>query len=296
MREPLIVVTGKNGQLGYQLQQLTAKKPEGFTTLFTDSNQLDLSNPTSIPSFFEQYQPDYFINTAAYTAVDKAETDQAAALQINGEAVGIIAQNCLKYDCTLLQISTDYVFKGNGKMPYTPTDKTDPVNYYGYTKWVGEKLAMENNPRSLIIRTSWLYSSVGNNFVRTMIRLMKERNEISVVSDQTGSPTYAADLANCLVHIIQNLENGNRHYGYFHYSNRGAISWFDFATTIATFIHSNCKVLPITSDQYPTPAKRPAFSVMDTSHLVNDFNCEMIDWQVSLEKCIKAIMSQQNQP
>lgn len=296
MREPLIVVTGKNGQLGYELQQLTANTFEGFTTLFTDRNQIDLSNLSSIHSFFEQYQPDYFINTAAYTAVDLAETNQAAALQINGEAVGIIAQNCQKHDCTLLQVSTDYVFKGNGSVPYTTTDTTDPVNYYGYTKWLGEQLAIENNPRSLIIRTSWLYSSVGNNFVRTMIRLMKERNEVSVVSDQTGSPTYAADLAQCLMHIIRNLENGNRHYGYFHYSNRGAISWFDFAATIANLIHSTCKILPITSDQYPTSAKRPAYSVMDTNYLLNCFNCEMIDWQVSLAKCIKTILSQQNQP
>jgi dTDP-4-dehydrorhamnose reductase len=289
MSIPLIVVTGKNGQLGWELQQVHNRYSVFFYFLFTDREELDLADLSSIPSFFEKYKPAYFINCAAYTAVDKAETEQEAAYTINAEAVNIIAQQCKKWNCTLIHISTDYVFDGKGTVPYTTDTKTEPVNYYGYSKWVGEKLALENNDRSIIIRTSWLYSSQGNNFVKTMLRLMKERTALKVVDDQVGSPTYAADLALSVMKIIQALENGNRHFGIYHYSNEGVTSWFEFATAIKEMSHLSCEVLPIPTSAYPTPAKRPAYSVMDTSDINKDFGIEISNWKSSLETCLQQL-------
>ncbi len=286
MLKPIIAITGRNGQLGYELEQLANVFADRFTFVLADRNLLDLERASSIADFFQQYHPAYFINCAAYTAVDKAETEQEAAYLINAEAVGIIAQQCRIHDCTLIHISTDYVFSGNGTEPYLTDTPADPVNYYGYTKWLGEKLALENNPRTLIIRTSWVYSSHGNNFVKTMLRLMKERPEIKVVSDQTGSPTYAADLAAMILQVISELNNGNIHYGIYHYSNEGVISWYDFAMAIHDAQGFSCKVLPIPTTAYPTPAKRPAYSVMDKGSLVNDFGIHVKNWKESLDHCL----------
>ncbi len=290
MPKPLIVISGKNGQLGCELEKLSIKVKETFDFLFTDRELLDLSNPESITLFFNQFHPAYFINAAAYTAVDKAETEQVIAYRINAEAVGEIAQNCANQNCVLIQISTDYVFKGDGNSPYTTTEETDPVNYYGYTKWLGEKLALTNNPKSIIIRTSWLYSSFGNNFVKTMLRLMKERDMVSVVNDQTGSPTYAADLAQGILDIIRSIEKGNQHFGTFHFSNEGLITWFEFAKATADLGRIPCKVTPIPSSEFPTPAKRPAYSVMDKSRIVNDYGLNIKRWKESLEICIQLIL------
>ena len=287
MPESFIAVTGKNGQLGWELQQLTAGRKDIF---FADRNELDLLQLSSIPLFFEKYRPTYFINCSAYTAVDKAETEQDAANRINAEAVGEIARQCKKFHCTLIHISTDYVFDGKGTKPYQTDTATNPVNYYGYTKWMGEKLALENNPDTVIIRTSWLYSSHGNNFVKTMLRLMKERTELSVVSDQLGSPTYAADLAEAILQIIESMQNGNTHTGIYQYSNTGVISWFDFATAIRNISGLSCNVLPIPTTAYPTPANRPAYSVMDTSRIVEDFGVPMKEWQDSLRVCLDQLM------
>ncbi|MES2373977.1 MAG: dTDP-4-dehydrorhamnose reductase [Bacteroidota bacterium] len=286
MSKPLIIVTGKNGQLGWELEQLSAKYENTFRFLFTDKYELDLGTPLAIPSFFEKYSPAYFINCAAYTAVDKAETEQETAFVINAESVGVIAQQCRQHDCTLITISTDYVFDGKADEPYQPGTKTNPVNYYGYTKWMGEKLALENNERTLIIRTSWVYSTHGNNFVKTMLRLMKERTELKVVSDQVGSPTYAADLADAIMQMIVSLEKGNTKYGIYHYSNEGVISWYDFAIAIRNISGSSCEVLPQPASAYPTPAKRPAYSVMDTSAIVRDFGISLANWEKSLTNCL----------
>lgn len=283
--KPVIVVTGTNGQLGWELKQLSASLEGQFHFVFTDRVTLDLANPNSIAPFFDQISPNYFINCAAYTAVDKAETEQNLALTINGKSVGIIAECCEKYHCKLINISTDYVFDGNGSSPYTVDTPTDPINYYGHSKLVGEELAQKNNPSSIIIRTSWVYSTHGNNFVKTMLRLMKERDELKVVSDQVGSPTFAADLAKAIIHIIEEDQNGNKRSGIYHYSNTGVISWYDFAITICNLADLNTIITPIPTSDYPTPAKRPAYSVMDSSKTAIDFGINLHHWSDSLREC-----------
>lgn len=290
MSKPLIAVTGRNGQLGRELAHLADAYINDFDFLFTGREELDLGNPAGIPSFFTEYKPAYFINCAAFTAVDKAETEQEAAYILNAESVGILAQQCSTNQCTLIGISTDYVFDGNGSQPYLTTDTPDPINYYGYTKWLGEKLALENNERTIIIRTSWLYSEYGNNFVKTMLRLMNEKSEVKVVYDQLGSPTYAADLADAILKIIVSLEKGNGQYGIYQYSNMGVISWYDFATAIKNIAGLPCEILPIPGSAYATPANRPAYSVMDTMAIVKDFGIEIKDWKQSLETCVGKLL------
>lgn len=289
MLKPLIVITGKNGQLGHELEQLSATHQNEFSFLFTGRNNLDLSKPETIGVFFEKYKPAYFINCAAYTAVDKAETDQETAYIINAESVGMIAKQCQIYHCALINISTDYVFDGKGTEPYQTDNVTDPINYYGYTKRVGEKMALENNKRTLIIRTSWLYGTHGNNFVNTMLRLMKERKELKIVSDQTGSPTFVTDLAEVIMQIIGSIEKGNTHSGIYHYSNEGVISWYEFAIAIRDITGSACEILPIPASAYPTPAKRPSYSVMDKTTLINDFGIEIKEWRKSLGDCMQRL-------
>jgi dTDP-4-dehydrorhamnose reductase len=291
MSKPLIVVTGKNGQLGWEILQLSETIKDSFDFLFTGRDELDLSKPESIAPFFEKNQPDYFINCAAYTAVDKAEQENELAYKTNSESVGLIAQYCSKIHAKLITISTDYVFDGNGVSPYTTETKTNPVNYYGYSKWMGEQLAISNCAETIVIRTSWVYSVHGNNFVKTMLRLMTDRPELNVVSDQIGSPTYAADLANTIIKIVESIELGHAHYGIYHYSNSGVISWFDFATAIAKEGNKNCTVKPIPSSAYPTPAKRPGYSVMDCSKLLKDYGIELNTWEKGLKTCITKLLS-----
>jgi dTDP-4-dehydrorhamnose reductase len=286
MAKPLIAISGSNGQLGNELKVLHASFAGSFDFIFAGRELLDLSSTDSITDFFNSHHPDFFINCAAYTAVDKAESDQLAAYRINAEAMGQIAQHCHRTGCVLIQVSTDYVFNGRGERPYRPGDATDPVNYYGYTKWLGEKLSLENNPRTIIIRTSWVYSSFGHNFVKTMLRLMKERDEISVVEDQLGCPTYAADLAAAIMHVIRTLQQGAQHFGIYHYSNQGAISWYTFAVAIRDLAGYSCKVHPISTEAYPTPAKRPAYSVMDLTRIEEDYGVPFMEWRKSLEVCL----------
>lgn len=289
MSKPLVVVTGKNGQLGWELQQLVADAETAFDFLFTGREELDLSDPEMIVAFFQQYKPAYFINCAAYTAVDKAKSEKTFAYAVNASSVGLLATECSKLNCPFITISTDYVFDGKGTAPYTVDHPADPVNYYGYTKWMGEKLALANNPKTIVIRTSWVYSSHGNNFVKTMLRLMKDRPELKVVNDQMGSPTYAADLASALLQIITTLAAGNTHYGIYHFSNEGQISWYDFAVAIRTLAGLPCTVLPIPTTDFPTPAKRPLYSVMDTQQIVTDFGVSLKNWKASLFQCLSKL-------
>lgn len=286
MSKPLVVVTGKNGQLGWELQQLVAATETAFDFLFAGREELDLSDPEMVVAFFQQYKPAYFINCAAYTAVDKAESEQEFAYTVNASTVGLLATECNKLNCPFITISTDYVFDGKGTAPYAIDHPADPVNYYGYTKWMGEKLALANNPRTIVIRTSWVYSSHGNNFVKTMLRLMKDRDELKVVNDQIGSPTYAADLASAVWQIITRLAAGEKQYGIYHFSNQGQISWYDFAVAIQTISGLPCRVLPIPTKDFPTPAKRPAYSVMDTQRIITDFGVPLKNWKESLVQCI----------
>lgn len=290
MVKPVIIVPGKNGQLASELY-LIASIHSQFQWFFFDKAQLNITDQSSIQTIFQQYNPSYFINCAAYTAVDKAESDQQAALAVNSNAVEYIAKCCNEYKATLIHISTDYVFNGNGKIPYQETDQTDPVNYYGYTKWLGEQQALKNCTHSIIIRTSWVYSSFGHNFVKTMLRLMSSKQEINVVNDQIGAPTYAADLAEAIVKILQTLQLDDKLYGIYHYSNAAEISWFDFAAEIKKQINSNCIIHPIPSSYYPTPARRPFFSLMNTNKIKEDFGVEIADWKQSLQRCIKCLNS-----
>jgi len=289
MSKPLIVVAGKNGQLGSELQLLAPLFVAAYDFLFVDRSQLDLSTNDSIDNFFAAHTPSVVINCAAYTAVDKAETDREAAFQINGAAVGKLAAHAAAVNALFITVSTDYVFNGNGTAPYLPSDATDPVNFYGESKAVGEQLALANNPESIIIRTSWVYSRFGNNFVKTMIRLMGERPSLNVVGDQIGAPTYAADLAAAIMHIVAQKAAGNKYSGIYHYSNSGNISWYDFAVAIGQMIHSNCAVAKIGSEAFPTPAKRPHYSLMDCTAIIQDFGVNQPAWEDSLQTCIPLI-------
>jgi dTDP-4-dehydrorhamnose reductase len=278
-----ILVTGANGQLGRELQTLAPAFPQ-LEFLFFDRATLSIADPDAINTFFARERPAYCINCAAYTAVDKAETEKESAFLINGDAVGYLAAASHDNDTRLIHISTDYVFDGNSAIPLKEGDPTGPVNVYGASKLEGERQALQNHPDgTLIIRTAWVYSEFGNNFVRTMIRLMKERPSINVVSDQVGSPTYAADLAAAILHIISAPSFIP---GIYNYSNEGRISWYEFALAIRDLIGSTCEVHPIPTTQYPTPAKRPRFSLLDKGLIRATYHLAIPEWQPSLAKCI----------
>jgi dTDP-4-dehydrorhamnose reductase len=277
-----ILVTGSNGQLGSELKEL-ASVYSPFQFVFLNREQLSIADKSSVEKIFDQYNPSYLINCAAYTAVDKAETEKELANEINGTAVGILATACKQYRTKLIHISTDYVFNGNATSPLKETDEVNPVNAYGASKLLGEKLAVENNPESIIIRTSWVYSFYGKNFVKTMIRLMNEKENIGVVNDQVGSPTYAADLAEAIMQIIS---SGKWQPGIYNYSNEGIVSWFDFANEIKRLIGSSCMVNPLTTEQFPTPAKRPKYSVLDKTKIQQAFSIQLKNWKKSLKICI----------
>ena len=292
MDKPLILVTGKDGQLGFELHQLQTKFSNNFDFLFVGRNELDLSKPETISLFIKKYQPKFLINCAAYTAVDKAETESDLAFIINAASPQEMAKACNEINCQFIHISTDYVFDGDKKTPYQTFDKTNPINVYGKSKAKGEELILEQNPQSIIIRTSWVYSSHGKNFVKTMMKLMNEKEEINVVEDQIGNPTYARDLAETIMQIVLKLNNqkGFKHSSIYHYSNTGNISWFQFAEAIQETLQSNCKVNPIPSSSFPTPAKRSGYSVMDCTTIQKDFDIEIINWQTSLKKLISLIV------
>ncbi|MGN6165122.1 MAG: dTDP-4-dehydrorhamnose reductase [Flavisolibacter sp.] len=285
-----IIVTGSNGQLGSELRDLTIHYPE-VDFVFLNRNELSIADRAALETVFEFHRPNYFINCAAYTAVDKAEEEKELAFEINGTAVGSIAALCSQNNCRLIHISTDYVFNGLANKPLKESDEVNPVNAYGESKLSGEQLALKNNPDSIIIRTSWVYSSYGKNFVKTMMRLMNEKESIGVVSDQIGSPTYAADLAEAILKIIG---SGKWVPGIYNYSNEGVISWFDFAVEIKKLINASCTVNPITTAQFPTSAKRPAYSVLDKTKIRSTFNIELKDWKESLKVCVDKLMQTAN--
>ena len=280
-----ILVTGANGQLGSEVKELEKAFPK-HQFQFVTKAELDISNEDYVSEIFNQFKPDYCINCAAYTAVDKAENDVEAAFAINANGVRNLAVACSNLQARLIHISTDYVFDGTAQSPYKDEDATNPKGVYGASKLKGEQEALLHNNESIIIRTSWVYSVHGNNFVKTMLRLMASKPEINVVSDQVGSPTYAADLAEAILQII---DGGKWQTGIYHYSNEGIISWYQFALAIKKLTNSTCLINPIPTEQYPTPAKRPHYSVLDKSKIQNAFGVPMKNWEESLATCLAAI-------
>jgi dTDP-4-dehydrorhamnose reductase len=286
-----ILVTGSGGQLGKELKELAASYSQ-FDFIFLSKEDLPIHHFESVKKIFSLHRPQYCINCAAYTAVDKAESEKELAFQINGEAVGVLATVCKEYNCRFIHISTDYVFDGTASVPYNEDSQTHPQSVYGASKLEGEKQAMQFNPGSIIIRTSWIYSEFGKNFVKTMLRLMSEKEEVGVVNDQYGSPTYAADLAEAILQIITRFTTHHSlltNHGVYHFSNEGVISWYEFALAIKELSGSKCKVNPITTPQYPTPAKRPAYSVLDKTKIQLAFGITLKDWKQSLETCLQKI-------
>lgn len=283
MSKPTIIVTGATGQLASEIAVLSVEYP-GYNIIFLSREELPVHDAAAVEQCFLSLQPQYCINCAAYTAVDKAETDKEMAFRVNGAAPGVLAGMCRVFNTKLLHVSTDYVFNGNSAVPYVETDAVDPINAYGASKLMGERQAIENNASTVIIRTSWVYSSFGNNFVKTMMRLMKERESIQVVNDQKGSPTYAADLATV---ILQVIESGKWVPGIYHYSNEGVITWFDFAVAIKEITGNSCTIHPVPGSNYPTPAKRPDYSVFDKQKIRDTYQVIIPAWKDSLEKCIR---------
>ncbi len=285
-----ILITGGNGQLGQSIQSLLSQFPNNEYT-FTDVEDLDICNEEDVNNYFTNHYFDYVINCAAYTAVDKAESDKVIAKKLNAEAVKNLAIASAKSNTKLIQVSTDYVFDGKAFKPYSEDQFALPESVYGETKLLGEKLALENNPNTIIIRTSWLYSEFGNNFVKTMIRLGQDRDELNVVADQVGTPTYAVDLAETILTIIEKLDNNKAFVpGVFHYSNEGVCSWYDFTINIHQLVGVDCKVGPIESKDYPTAAPRPFYSVLNKSKIKNTYQIKVPYWKSSLEKCLRKLV------
>ena len=281
-----ILVTGSNGQLGQEIRE-RAKQIPNVHFIFTDRHTMPLDEPEKMKMVLLQEKPDVVINCAAYTAVDAAEQDKETAFRINATAVGHISTICHQLGCRFIHISTDYVFSGETNHPYAVTDTCDPINVYGASKRKGEELALAHHPESIIIRTSWVYSRFGKNFVKTIAHLLRTRLEIRVVNDQIGAPTSAADLAEalCVMALLPSVKAG-----IYHFTNDGVISWYDFALAINEFLHTSCVIHPVPSSEYPTPAARPAYRVLDTRQLHQE--CPMITrkhWKASLETCLAQI-------
>lgn len=282
---PRVLVTGATGQLGQSILALTGQFP-AMEFRGTGREELSLEYPDRIPAFLDQYKPDYIINCAAYTAVDKAENEaeQEMLYRVNAEAVRQLALYSGQTGCKLIHISTDYVFDGTGNRPYREDDPVAPVNAYGASKLKGEEYLLAADPQGIIIRTSWVYAREGRNFVNTMLRLMKEKKKLAVVDDQWGSPTWAVDLAKVILHMIS---SGNWHPGIYHYSNAGAITWYNFALEIQRLTGSDCHIDPVPTSGFPTPARRPAYSVLDKTKISQVFGLTIPDWKESLAKCLR---------
>jgi len=283
---PRILVTGSKGQLGSELQALS--KNYDYTYFFTDREILDISDDATLRDYIQTHQIDTIINCAAYTAVDKAETEQELANTINHLAVKTLAQIAKEQNIKLVHISTDYVFDGKNFKPYAEEDSTNPQGVYGKTKCDGEKALLAINPaNSIIIRTSWVYSSFGANFVKTMLRLGKEKESLGVIFDQVGTPTYAKDLAKTILDILPDIFNENA--AIYHYSNEGVLSWYDFAKEIMRMAKLSCTINPIETKDYPTPATRPHHSLLNKSKIKRDFGIIIPYWKDSLDECLKTL-------
>ena len=286
-----ILVTGANGQLGSEMRKLGAVSPNEY--IFTDVAELDITDKDAIMEFTKQQDIEIIVNCAAYTNVDKAEDDEATAELINATAVRNLAEAAKAVDATLFHVSTDYVFGAEGNTPRTENMPTNPLGVYGQTKLRGEQAIAEVDAKAIIIRTAWLYSEFGNNFLKTMLRLTAEKESLKVVFDQVGTPTYAGDLALAIFSIIEgNYYAGNE--GIYHFSNEGACSWYDFAQEIATAMrHDKCKIQPCHSNEFPSKVTRPPYSVLDKTKIKETFGIEIPHWRESMFYCLKRIAMQQ---
>ena len=282
-----ILVTGANGQLGNEMRILGAASANKY--IYTDVAELDITDAAAVEAFVQSGKIDVIVNCAAYTNVEKAEEDEQTAYKLNCTAVANLAAAAAKHDAVLIHVSTDYVFDGSGCTPYTEEQPTSPLGAYGRTKLAGEKAAAESGCHYLIFRTAWLYSEFGNNFLKTMLRLTAERPSLSVVFDQTGTPTYAADLARAIFDIIENGKyEGND--GIYHFSNEGVCSWYDFTCEIAAEAgNTDCNIRPCRTWEYPTKAVRPSYSVLDKSKYKRTFGVEIPHWRTAMKECIKKI-------
>lgn len=282
-----ILVTGAEGQLGSEIKKISDKLSD-YHFIFTNKSTLNIYEKNKLCSFIEENKIKSIINCAAYTNVDKAESDAELCEKVNSIAPQYLAEVAKLYKCKFIHISTDYVFDGNSFKPYLTNDTPNPQSKYGETKLLGELAINKVNPEnSIIIRTSWVYSSFGNNFVKTMLRLEKERDELNIIYDQIGTPTFAGDLAEAILKILPKINN--KHVEVFHYSNEGVSSWYDFATAIFELSDSKCKVKPIKSSQFPTIAKRPLYSVLDKTKIKETYQINIPYWRESLKKCLKIL-------
>jgi len=281
-----ILVTGANGQLGNELRILSNEYTQ-WQFLFTDVEELDITSKTALTQFFQTNKINYIINCAAYTAVDKAEQETDFARKINKDAVKLLGQMATQYQARLLHVSTDYVFDGTAYCPYREDDETNPTSAYGRTKLEGEKSVYPSD-NVVVVRTSWLYSEFGNNFVKTVLRLADSHPQLRIVADQVGTPTYAYDLAKALLQIIEHSEtSGQFQHGIYHFSNEGVASWYDFAITILEIAGIEKEVIPIRTEDFPTPATRPFYSVLDKTKIKTNFNLSIPHWKQALTVCMK---------
>lgn len=280
-----ILITGSNGQLGNEMRTIAAQYAK-HNFIFTDIAELDLTKLNEVERFFVEHKPQLVVNCAAYTAVDKAEDDVDLCFLVNKTAVENLAKACKMNDSKLIHISTDYVFDGNSYEPYTEEMPVCPTSVYGKSKLAGEQVAIENCAQTVVLRTSWLYSSFGNNFVKTMLKLGAERDKLTVIFDQVGTPTYAADLAHVIMQIVEAKEFVP---GIYHFSNEGVCSWYDFTIKIHKLSKINCQVLPIETKEYPTKTPRPHYSVLNKAKIKNTYKVEIPYWEDSLEQCLRIL-------
>ncbi|MFI3327584.1 MAG: dTDP-4-dehydrorhamnose reductase [Rikenellaceae bacterium] len=287
----VILVTGAGGQLGNEMQRVAEGSSDRY--IFTDVAELDITNKSAVEAFVSENEVSAIVNCAAYTNVDKAEDDAECADLINNIAVRNLADAAKSCDALLVHVSTDYVFDGKGTRPYVESDAADPIGVYGVTKLAGEKSVEESGCRYVILRTSWLYSAWGNNFVKTMLRLTSERDELSVVADQFGTPTFAGDLADVIASVIdQEAVRGEQVHGVYHYSNSGVCTWFDFAVAVGEMAGNSekCAIKAIESKDFPSRVTRPSYSVLDKSKVATTFGVVVPEWRESLLKCMKQLL------
>lgn len=287
-----ILVTGANGQLGNEMR-LLAKENTQYNFLFTDVDTLDICDKEAVLTYATGNKINYIINCAAYTAVDNAEDNEALCRKINRDAVRNLGEVATLIDAKVIHVSTDYVFDGTKHIPYVETDPTCPDSVYGRTKLAGEEALSAACPEAVIIRTAWLYSEFGNNFVKTMLRLGSERERLNVIFDQIGTPTYAADLALAIMEIVRNAEEGNFQPGIYHFSDEGVCSWYDFTISILRMAGiASCTVTPIETKDYPAKASRPHYSVLNKGKIKSTYHLTIPHWEQSLAKCIEKLKKQ----